>query len=278
MSQRPRFGREYIRNEFERIDQRLNNDVTAFLIGGGSMSLRNLKDTTKDIDLVVTDDVAYDRLLASLRERGYTEVTDLGEDYQKLGARLCVENGDGCRIDVFYEQIANKLLFSEGMRTRSEELATHERLSVRLASLDDIFLFKTVAKRPDDIDDMATLVQTNLNFEAIEGEIEHQVTLLGGERFTTHIFDSLNKLEARHGIQTPLFDAVTEMNDRYMRGLEVRMKLDETVPTTLETLVSELKINEGEVRERLEYLERYGFVERAINGFVDTGERDRYRE
>lgn len=274
MSHRPRFGREYIRNEFELIANRLRTGVNVYLVGGGAMSLRNLKDTTKDIDLVATNNMDYERLLATLGELGYEEVTDLGEEYRQLGARLCVENDDGCRIDLFNEQVANKLFLSEGMRKRSEELLSHGQLSVRLVSLEDIFLFKAVAKRPDDIDDMNTLVQTNLDFEVIKREIEQQVLLLNGERFTTYIFESLTKLDNRHSVQTPLEDVIDEYNERYMEGFEVRMALSEETPQSIGELAEVLNLDEQIVEDRIEYLDQYEFVERTAEGFLDSGKRD----
>ena len=67
---RPTFGREYIENEFRRIGVGLSEPLTVFLIGGGAMSLRDLKGATKDIDLVVPDGDAYGQLWAVLiRER-----------------------------------------------------------------------------------------------------------------------------------------------------------------------------------------------------------------
>jgi hypothetical protein len=44
---RPTFGREYIENEFQRIADGLSAPLTAYLIGGGAMSLRDLKGATK---------------------------------------------------------------------------------------------------------------------------------------------------------------------------------------------------------------------------------------
>lgn len=107
------------------------------------MSLRNLKDTTKDIDLVVTTDEEYSRLLGALTGMEYDEITELGEAYERLGARHCLKNDDGCQIDLFNKQIADKLFFSDGMTDRSEELLGKHHLSIRIASLDDIFLFKS---------------------------------------------------------------------------------------------------------------------------------------
>ena len=94
---RPTFGREYIENEFLRIGDGLSKPLTVYLIGGGAMSLRDLKGATKDIDLVVPDGDAYGQLWAVLMDLGYAEVQSLDPDYRALGATSCVENDDGCR-------------------------------------------------------------------------------------------------------------------------------------------------------------------------------------
>ena len=94
---RPTFGREYIENEFQRIGEGLSEPLTVYLIGGGAMSLRDLKGATKDIDLVVPDGDAYGQLWALLMDLGYAEVQSLDPDYRALGATSCVENDDGCR-------------------------------------------------------------------------------------------------------------------------------------------------------------------------------------
>jgi hypothetical protein len=59
---RPTFGREYIENEFQQIAAGLSDPLTVYLIGGGAMSLRDLKGATMDIDLVVADGDAYGQL------------------------------------------------------------------------------------------------------------------------------------------------------------------------------------------------------------------------
>src|SRR6056297_4086941 len=98
------------------------------------MSLRDLKGATKDIDLVVPDGDAYGQLWAVLTDLGYAEVQSLDPDYRALGATSCVENNDGCRIDIFNQQVANKLVLTEGMVDRSEPFLTTDSLTVRLVS------------------------------------------------------------------------------------------------------------------------------------------------
>lgn len=277
MNTRPQFDQEYISQEFEKIGSAIETEVTAYLVGGGAMSFRDLKDTTKDIDLVVTEDEKFERLLDTLGEVGYKEVTELGDEYDQLGARICVKNDDGCQIDLFNTQIADKLFFSEGMKKRSEDLRSNTYLSVKVASLEDIFLFKSVAERPADIDDMATLVRTELDFEAIEREIRTQVELIGGERFTTIISESLEKLDERHNIQTPLDETIEGHYGRYMQGLELRMALDEEKPKQIDKLAEELDLSEEEAETRIDYLERFGAAERSSGGVVDTGKHDRFK-
>jgi hypothetical protein len=78
---RPTVGREYIENEFQRIAAGRSAPLTVSLIGGGAMSLRDLKGATKDIDLVVPDGDAYGKLWGVLMEVGYAEVQSLDPDY-----------------------------------------------------------------------------------------------------------------------------------------------------------------------------------------------------
>lgn len=278
MSSRDRFGREYIESELRTIADHLQTRVEAYLIGGGAMSLHepSLKDTTKDIDLVVVDETALGRLMGVLDDLGYDEVTSLGDEYDRLGARHCVRNDAGCQFDIFYRQIADKLFFSDRMQARSEPFLSTESFSVDLVSFEDIFLFKAVAERPDDIGDMATLVQTDLDFDVIEAEIQRQADLLGGEFFVTVISESLNRLDREARIQTPLDGFVQESYERYMEGYELRMILDEETPRTVSELSAELGVSEGETERRIEYLKQYGFAEYTAEGILDTGKRDAF--
>jgi hypothetical protein len=73
----------------------LSDPITVYLIGGGAMSLRDLKGATKNIDLVAADGDAYGQLWAVLMDLGYAEVQSLDPDCRTLGATSCVENADG---------------------------------------------------------------------------------------------------------------------------------------------------------------------------------------
>ena len=107
---RPTFGREYIETEFQRIADGLSGPLTVYLIGGGAISLRDLKGATKDIDLVVADGDAYGQLWAVLMDLGYAEVQSLDADYRALGATSCVENL-GVELGLDTEAVRNRVTY-----------------------------------------------------------------------------------------------------------------------------------------------------------------------
>ncbi|WP_042662750.1 DUF6036 family nucleotidyltransferase [Haloferax sp. ATB1] len=259
---RPTFGREYIENEFQRIGDGLSEPLTVYLIGGGAMSLRDLKGATKDIDLVVPDGDAYGQLWAVLMDLGYAEVQSLDPDYRALGATSCVENDDGCRLDIFNQQVANKLVLTDGMQERSEPFLNLDRLTVRLVSNEDIFLFKAIAGRDDDIEDMNMLVQAGLDYVVVRDELEAQIERLGDDQFATFANEALVELEERYGVTTPIEGRVQELTNRYYRGLEVLQALDETM--TVDELAAELELDTAEIQKRISYLTEFSRV--AQNG------------
>jgi len=209
---RPTFGREYIENEFQRIGDGISEPLTVYLIGGGAMSLRDLKGATKDIDLVVPDGDAYGQLWAVLMDLGYAEVQSL------------------------------------------------DRLTVRLVSNEDIFLFKAIAGRDDDIEDMNMLVQAGLDYDVVRAELEAQIKRLGDDQFATFANEALVELEERYGVTTPIEARVQELTNRYYRGLEVLQALDE--PMTVDELAAELELDTDEIHDRIAYLSTFDRIRR----------------
>ena len=255
---RERFDSAYIRSELERIGDRLESPLTVYLIGGGSMAFRDLKEATKDIDLVVTDGNALRHLQTVLLESGYEVVEEPGEDYDDLGAQRILENDDGCRIDVFNQQVVDKLVLSEGMRQRSVTQLLAGELTVELVSAEDVFLFKTVAGRTDDIDDMFTLVQTALDFDVVEAELERQIDLLGQELFVTYVNEALLALADRHNITTPLSETVQAITERVYRELEVLQAVGDSVSRS--ELDQRVELPSAEIDQAIGSLESKGVV------------------
>ncbi|MFC5367196.1 DUF6036 family nucleotidyltransferase [Salinirubrum litoreum] len=262
---RARFDSAYIRSELEHIGQQLDNPLTVFLIGGGSMAFRGLKETTKDIDLIVSSGDDLSQLQAVLLELGYAIVQEPDEEYEELGAQRILENDDGCRIDVFNQQVVGKLILSPGIRERSERYLGPGNLGIELVSPEDIFLFKAVAGRVDDIEDMFSLMQTGLEFDVVEAELEMQVELLEQELFVTYVNEALTALTEQHNVTTPLHDPVAEITERVYEELEVLHALDE--PKSMADLQQELDRRVVAVQEIVRRLEEKDAVA-VIDGRV----------
>lgn len=252
---RERFDGEYIHSELERIGDQLEAPVTGYLIGGGSMAFRELKETTKDIDLVVTDGDALRQLQVALLGCGYEVVEDPGEEYHELGAQRILENDDECRIDIFNRQVVDKLVLSEGMRERSVTHLESGKLTVALVSAEDIFLFKSVAGRTDD---MFTLVQTGLDFDIVEVELEQQIDLLGQELFVSYVNEALVTLDERHNVTTPLSEIVSEITERVYRELEVLQAFDDAIPRS--ELYERVGLSSADVDKAIRSLDSKGVL------------------
>ena len=255
---RARFDSSYIRSELECIGQQLHEPLTVFLIGGGSMAFRGLKDTTKDIDLIVASGADLGQLQAVLLELGYDIVREPDEEYEELGAQRILENDDGCRIDVFNQQVIDKLMLSEGIRQRSDRHLDPGNLTVALVSPEDIFLFKAVAGRVDDIEDMFSLMQTGLNFDVVDAELAAQIELLEQELFVTYVNEALTDLTEQHNVTTPLHNPVAEITERVYEELEVLHVLDE--PTSMTDLQQDLDRTATELQDIVSRLDEKGAV------------------
>lgn len=215
------YDKAYIEDAFRTLGNTMTHPVTCYLIGGGAMAFRDLKDATKDIDLVVVDTTQLDRMVNAAKQAGYHKENNLTDEYQDLGAQIILQNTDGCRLDVFHTQIVDTLYFSDTMRERAERLDTYHNLTVELASPEDIFLFKSVTPRATDRDDMNTLLQTGLDTDTILDEIHVQHTLLENDVFITDINEALLELRERFGVTPSLLEDVEPLAERAMNKLHI---------------------------------------------------------
>jgi len=252
------FGREYIQRELRELGEEVEADLGIYLIGGGAMSFLDLKDATKDIDVVASSSSEFSRLVEALEMRGYLPVKQPESEYEQLGASAILENEDSCRFDVFDRQVANKLVFSDGMKERADKVLESGGLTIWLTSPEDIFLFKSVAGRSTDIEDMNTLVQTGLEFGTIEEEIRTQTELIEEEVFVTHIGEALTELQEQYGVTIPLTDYVEKRSKEAYEGLEILMLIEDEGPLSTEEIVERTEVED--VSERLDRLKEMGKI------------------
>jgi hypothetical protein len=205
MTKRPSFDKNYLKKEFDKLNAQTKQPLTLFLIGGGAMAFYGLKDATKDIDIILTTKDNLNNLKTALESLGYQEPNPIliTRAYNKMQTSAMLENQDGFRWDLFTTQVCNALTLSAAMKRRATPLYKGERLTVLIASKEDIFLFKGITEREADLEDMRVLAESGLNWNLITQECQNQSTA-AGVPWENALYQNLLDLKTRYGIESPI--------------------------------------------------------------------------
>lgn len=269
MSRDPTFRSSAIRRQFSELAGLIDDELTVYLIGGGALTLEGLKNATKDIDLIVREELELKQLWSVLRSAGYEPQEDLAEEYDELETAFILEK-DRRRFDVFREQVAGVIYLSDSMVSRSRHLFDEDGLSVRMVSLNDIFLFKAVANREDDVDDMVRIAQGGINDDVIVEEIMTQLGLLGSDDFIGSMKQKLDRLEDQ-GFVFDIHKEVRALYERVQDGTEVKnaiislreQEYDDDLYTGVPEPAIERQVGEEVAASGIAWLERIGDLDRA---------------
>ena len=205
------FDKQYLKKEFEKLNDVLSQHINLYLIGGGSMSFQKYKPATKDIDVVLRSNKELDQVKVALRSIGYIIPTIRGS-YKQMGASAILENIDEFRWDIFVNVICDGLQLSDGMIKRSQELFKMQNISVYMISPEDIFIFKSITTRERDREDMYVLFSKGLDFDIIKEEIIWQSeNKLTDFAWIAYIFTGLEEFFEKYSISHPIFDDLQDV-------------------------------------------------------------------
>ena len=161
------FARDQLLEKMRAIGAGLPWRVRIYMIGGGAMSFRGDKESTKDVDWVLERPGDLEVLISTLKGLGYREVKALPEEYERIGASAILRDDDGFQCDLYLRQVCNAMVLSRAMKDRAEPFRIFGGLEVYLASREDIFLFKGITEREKDLEDMLSLLRRGLDHDAI---------------------------------------------------------------------------------------------------------------
>ena len=242
------------------IDER----VDAYLSGGANLILRGLKDTTKDIDVVVADREAFLTLVEALQELGYEERRDLEAVYEQLAPSLVLEKDGFPRWDIFVDVVADALSLTGGMQDRSDIERQFGTLRLHLLSLTDIFVFKAVTDREGDLEDAALIArQGTVDWQQVMDEIERQEEQ-ADQYFSFAVLDTLDLLADRYGIEAPIRSRLAS----YCLEYALLLTLDE--PKTITDLREELDFPNHQIYNKLRKLEQEGAIDVDRSGRLNA--------
>lgn len=217
------FTADEMRVRFREIGKHLRAPVAVYLIGGGAMAFRLLKDATKDVDLIVTSTAQFKHLAKGLAALGFKVVA--GSGVPAVGASAIFADGGGFRLDVYCQRVLRGLIFTEAMQGRSEQFVEFGKLRVFLVSNEDIFLFKSITERSKDLDDMASLARTGLRWETIYREAEEQ-TRISGTIWPAFLLVKLEELKDVKGVTAPGLARLRKLAEKLMLKWLVTQRLE----------------------------------------------------
>jgi predicted transcriptional regulator len=256
-----------LRRGFEELGDHLETPVDVYLLGGGNLILRGLKDSTKDVDLVVADGQTFFAIAESLQELGYEERGELEAAYNQLDPSLVLEKDGFPRWDLFVETVAGQLQLTSAMIERCDQSFEYGNLHVHLLSLSDIFVFKSITEREGDLEDAALIArQADLNWASIFQEITTQEDRTG-QFFSFAVLDTLDVLDDRHNIVAPITDRLVSY------CLENALLVSLNTPKTIEDLRAELDFPDHQIYNKLRKLEDDGQITVDRSGRLNTYQR-----
>ncbi len=213
---RKQFNSEDILEIFNVLGDHLKNPVTGLLIGGGAMSLKGNKIATKDVDLVVRSEREFRDFLNCAEATGFIIQTEIPEEYEELNTTILV-NHVGFHIDLFLQNVCNRLVIHDDIMGRSQHLRTFGLLDIYLMADEDLFLSKSVTERSRDLDDMYELYKKGLNETVIKNEMRKQDGL-SDTIWEAFLIMKLDEMEERFTLNIPWKKDVEERAVRIMEN------------------------------------------------------------
>ncbi len=206
----PRYNQESIQALFKEISKELKETISIYFIGGNALIEHKTKNSTKDVDIVLTNEKQAAVLVGTLKRIGFTEVAEKEFQYGELEASAMLERKGDPRIDLFVRKVCDALEFSKKMQERSKQV-NQDKAEIHLASLEDVFLLKSVSSRDSDLIDCENILQkTTLKWKTIFDEIVAQEKNLKQTQELV-ILDHLEALEKRMNIKIPITKKVTAL-------------------------------------------------------------------
>ena len=145
-------------NTFLQLLADLNEELELYAIGGTAMILKNIRETTKDIDFLTTENQEKIRKLFNLA--GLKE-----KDTSKLCNIWYLEN---IRIDLFYDEFIFGIRLPNDWKDKSEHLKDIGKVKLYILNWQDILITKIARNEQRDIDDAIDIIKAeNINFEEL---------------------------------------------------------------------------------------------------------------
>lgn len=256
------YKKEKLLEELQAIGDQLKQEITVYLIGGCAMSLKNLKDFTKDVDIIFN---SIDELKAfenGLLRLGYEIEVSTDSIYGQLGASSILRHPERAGFDLFHKKVCDMLVLSESMIKRATRYGKLGKLTIYLLSNEDITLFKGITERPKDVEDISVLTSAtatatgNFDWNAIKSECEVQAHHL---KIEGQLYNRLLELLERYQIRAPILSWLKNRDKKHILQDVYELRLREGL--THEQIIEQFK-KDGFSKKEITTVESFGKTKR----------------
>lgn len=173
----------------------LRRKVYLFACGGTAMTLLGVKESTKDIDLIVPDLKEYKYLIKMLKQLGYKSVS--GSGWAK---------GDGFIFELFCGKRVHTTELLEPPKLEHNHILIKEFAHIYLGSLNyyDLIISKLFRSAGVDIDDCLDLIRAKrreIDIKKLEQRFRETAAFDISEEKVNKNFDSFIKLFEKEGLR-----------------------------------------------------------------------------
>lgn len=182
--------------------RKLKESVTAYLLGGVNMVLRQIKSSTKDIDLLVENSREYELIAEALQASGYEKAVEWSPGDRDAGPSNIFIHPTMLRVDLFTSKVGG-IPVSDTVKARASSGMSLGKLRLMLFSLDDVAYMKLLTTRERDVSDAAEIIRRHgINWETFREEVEKiPPDILKRKAFV--ILENLDVLRMSYGLRIP---------------------------------------------------------------------------
>ena len=185
---------------FGLIGRKLKRKIECFVIGGSAMMYYNVKENTKDIDVVFLNEKDRMEIENILRKEDFTERNTRFLYHRKKNVPILLQKYD-MRFDLFLRDIICFWL-SDEMIERVEKVYEFGDLIVKVVSLEDIVLLKCATERAGDRADVKEIIEkVGIKWDVITEEVVRQTK--DREIFSVFLYDFLMELKEDLKVDIP---------------------------------------------------------------------------
>lgn len=240
---------------FEEIGRGLDREIEVYLLGGENMRIKNLKDRTKDCDILLRNQYSARTIVDTLENMGYKSTNEMkmSPEDVRINAFDILVHESRSRIDIFKESVGNKLYLSQRIMNRAD-IKEFNNLKLGILANEDVFLLKAVTDREGDVHDMARIIQSgNFSWNIVWDELEKQEHESRNDLYRPFL-EQIDNLMEQTRIHPPFYKKL--IRNVIDKQIEVLIRKG---PQWLNDVIASLEgkdISEKVIRNRIDYLQK----------------------